>query len=163
MNKIKQILIGASILALSGSAAANIIKEDSKTLGYFDYADLVGEIIAGKYQDTSLDQRRSAKIAQRQSYIDIYQQRLATLNPSKRWEKLLKKKISRQQKHIATLITRMDINGRVPSGLLAINECIECGDHGGENGSVPEPSTIALLGMGLVGIGAARRLRKKAR
>ena len=135
----------------------------SKTMEYGDYEDSIQEIIAGKYSETRLEKKRSARIAQRQSYIDIYKNRLATLDLSNniRRENRIKRRISRQEKLITKIVTWMETSRSVQANLLESNECIGCVDNGGPNGSVPEPSTIALLGMGLVGIGVARRIRKK--
>jgi len=158
MNKIKRILIGASMLALSGNAAAIIMNDDgSKTMEYSDYASIIQDVIAGVYADTAQDERRSARVAKKQSKLDAKLVKLATEDLSNKKQRRLEKRVSRLETKIASILNKMDIMAKLPdSVILAI---IGAPD----NGSVPEPSTIALLGMGLVGIGAARRLRKKAR
>ena len=158
MNKIKRILIGASMLALSGNAAAIIMNDDgSKTMEYSDYELIIQDVIAGVYNDTAQDGRRSDRIARKQSKLDTKLVKLATEDLSNKRERRLERRVSRLQTQIATVLNKMDIMAKLPdSVILAI-----LGDLGNEN--VPEPSTIALLGMGLLGLGAARRLRKKAR
>jgi hypothetical protein len=167
MNKIKRILIGAGMLALSGNAAAIIMNGDgSKTFEYSDYADLIQDVIAGMYNDTAQDERRSARVAKKQHKVDKKLLRLATADLSNKVESRVSNRVSRLQTQIANILTKMDIMAKLPdSVVLALNggDCGESARCDDDNGSVPEPSTIALLGLGLVGIGVARRLRKKAR
>jgi len=156
----KRILIGASMLALSGNAAAIIMNDDgSKTMEYSDYEsmNIIQDVIAGVYNETAQDQRRSDRIARKQTKLDTKLVKLATEDLSNKKERRLNRRVSRLQTKIATVLNKMDIMAKLDDSVIhAI-----LGDTGNE--SVPEPSTIALLSMGLIGLGAARRLRKKAR
>jgi len=162
MNKIKRILIGVSMLALSGNAAAIIMNDDgSKTMEYSDYADLIQDVIDGMYNDTAQDERRSARVAKYQTKVDKKLVKLAAEDLSNKRERRLERRVSRLETKIAKILTKMDVMAKLPdSVVLALNGCGDDTRCGG-NQNVPEPSIIALLGIGLIGIGVARRLRKK--
>jgi len=158
MNKIKQILIGAGLVALSGNAAAYIMNDDgSKTMEFSDYSrDLIMEAIAGNLPGLSdqvivkLD-RKMGKIIKKEDILGSGTYKGKALRDGKIAR--LDRKIARKKLKIAAYMSGIEGG----NSLLAINA------EDGNNESIPEPSTIALLGLGLVGIGAARRLRKKAR
>jgi len=148
MNKIKQILIGASLVALSGNAAAVFMPEDGSSKA--DYVkDLMEQhLAAGSFSEHEGIFHKLMKKINKQGRKEEKR------GLGKGNERKLTRKIDKLETKIASLLEG------VPGSVSSIEGLV---DDNGDNGSVPEPSTIALLGLGLVGIGAARRLRKKAR
>ena len=157
MNKIKQILIGAAALALSANASASFINPDgSGPMGDAAYADLIQDVIDGMYNGTGRNDILAGKIAKRSSKLNRNIANLEIVDLSGKRERRITKRVARLDRQIGKFLARMDLSGSVPEAVaLEIN-----GDSGNE--SVPEPTIIALLGLGLVGIGVARRMRKKA-
>ena len=151
MNKIKQILIGAAALTLSANAAAIPMEDGS---AYDDISSLIQEVIAGDYNDSWRNERRAARVARKQGLIETGELKLAAEDTRWRKKQRVSQRVDRLQTQIVTVISRMDVSAQLPIA-SEIN-------GGGETENVPEPSTIALLGLGLVGIGVARRMRKKA-
>ena len=152
MNKIKQILIGVTALALSGNAAAMIINEDgSKTMEFGDYeSGFIAEVINGEHEVA--DWVRN-KLTRKVRKLDDKNNKLATQELRNYQVKRLVSKIDKKEAKIAKFMSKVGLDQ------IALNNIDGGGDNGSE--SVPEPSVIALLGLGLVGIGVARRMRKK--
>jgi len=147
MNKIKQILIGAGILALSGNAAAMFIQVGGTE--YTNWKSLLPALqqIVEEPTLVSLSPKKQAKLTAK---LEKYNARLEAGENTRGVKKNIKRKVK-----------KWNIAG-LPSSVSNLDEITQGGGSDGGTG-IPEPSTIALLGLGLVGIGAARRLRKKAR
>jgi hypothetical protein len=150
MNKIKQILIGAGMVALSGNATAMMITVDGTD--YKKFKTLVPELeqIVNGSKTTDLSEKRLGKLTRQ---LEKFNHKKITKGVSaKNKRQSIKKKL---KKWDVVGLSGSASNLETSGGQCDALECVENG--------VPEPSTIALLGLGLVGIGAARRLRKKAR
>ena len=152
MNKIKQILIGVTALALSGNAAAIIINEDgSKTMEFSDYElGFIAEVINGEHEVADWVRNKHTRKVRK---LDEKNNKLATQELRNYQVKRLVSKIDKKEAKIAKFMSKVGLDQ------VALNNIDGGGDNGSE--SVPEPSVIALLGLGLVGIGVARRMRKK--
>jgi hypothetical protein len=124
-------------------------------------------VIDGMYNQSKVDINRSARVAKRQNRLDRTLVKLEGYAPSNKKERKKEhkweKRVPRLETKIARVMTKMDIMTRANGGGTGSGGTGSGGTGGSGNGSVPEPSIIALLGLGLVGIGVARRLRKKTR
>ena len=146
------------MIALSGSASAVMMYDHSSQTGAIE--SMMQEFVDGGSLTADIEAilNRAMKKANKQD------RKVGKFLDGRGNQVKLERKINKLGIKIAGLMS-----GLPAASTATINNLIDGGGEGGEggaggdNGSVPEPSTIALLGLGLVGIGAARRLRKKAR
>jgi hypothetical protein len=170
MNKMITALIGSGMLALSFNTAAIPIQYKGYDIDHMDIPVLLADA-----QDNAVgkkDRKRVAKAIRKHGKL------VSSLDSGRK----LGKRTRKLEKKLARLTLDMSLLDQVnlPSG--GSDEVPENGNQGngvkgngvngdgvkgdgvGGNGSasVPEPTIIALLGLGLLGIGAVRGLKKTA-
>ena len=165
MNKLITALIGVGLLALSGNAAAIMIQGKQ-----VDNLDDVRMLLSAYTPDGKKQIKNLSKAGK------IVEKVEAAMNKNKSAKKVGKKE-RKAEKRLAKLALNLSLLAQAapleveiepkPPGIgePEPGPGPDAGPGPGEPGdaeSIPEPSIIALLGLGLIGIGAVRRFKKTA-
>ena len=170
MNKMITALIGSGMLALSFNTAAIPIQYKGYDIDHMDIPVLLAD--AQENAVGKKDRKRVAKTIRKHGKL------VSALDSGRK----LGKRTRKLEKKLARLTLDMSLldqvnlpsggsddvpaNGNQGNGVKGngVNGDGVKGDGVGGNGSasVPEPTIIALLGLGLLGIGAVRGLKKTA-
>lgn len=181
MKNTQKLLLGLGLLLLSVNAAAIMI---SGTVGTeFKTIDLSMDKIASLLSTYQADTKQESKLLKKANKkyrkIDSLVSKLAGMTAAKAAKK--NKKLLKKQQKLAAVMNKMNLD-LTAYMVAAVNPpnppttpdnnippTQPTGGQGtdtqsdpvytGDAKSVPEPSSIALLGIGLVGFAAARRLR----
>lgn len=167
MENIQKLLVGLGLLFLSSNASAIMI---SGTVNdEYKKMDLSMEEIAVLLRDYRADTKKQAKYLKKANkklnkLSGFLSKKTAAGLSDKKAAKLARKKIKKERK-LASILSSMDLDltAFLASEAGSTGGQYEPGpDHEDYTKGVPEPSTIALLGIGLAGFTATRRLKRQS-
>ena len=148
-----------SMLGLYGNATAFVISGDTEYVSI--PRGLIMEVVAdGKLATNKAERKLGKKVHKNQKKIDKLFLKPELTNKQT-------KKLDKHEIRIVALLNGMEVpesralisESIVSESVSPINETLD-GNQPGEN--VPEPSALALLGLGLAGLGVARRFKRSA-
>ncbi len=160
-------IVGIGLLLLAGNVAAVMISGSSGT-GPVDL-DLsrqeISELLKSYQPDTKAGGKAQKRANKFYSKINRLQSKLEA-SPSDKKTARLERKIGRKEKRLAAILGKMnlDLSAYITSDINPFVSDIENYPEddatGKDTRSVPEPSILALLAIGLIGIGATRYRRQ---
>jgi hypothetical protein len=167
MKNIRKLLIGLGLLFLSGNAAAIMIAGTVDAVS--KKMDLSMEEIAGLLDDYQPETKKQSKhLKKANKKFNKLSGFLLKMTAADLSDKKAAKKARKQSKKEQKLASLLDKMGLDLTAFLVAGDPVPAvtttggGETEGDTKRVPEPSTIALLGIGLAGFAAARRLKQQS-
>jgi len=159
-------LIGIGLLLLAGNATAMMIsgKSDTGPVTVDMSMDEIYELLQSYQPGTKKEKKYGKKADKKYSKINKLHSKLDGSTSDKKAAKLVKK-IGKKEQKLAALLRKMnlDLSRFLAAGTGDFPGEYTTGDQPGNDvRNVPEPSVLALLAIGLVGIGASRYRRRLA-
>ena len=159
MKNIRKLLIALGLLMLSGNAAAIMITGTVE--GISQDMDLDREQIASLLSEFQAETKKEKKALKKGNKL---LKKITTLEA----KQAKPKKLGKKERKLARLLKRLglDLSNFLTTELkinpAALTVPVTVAATTGEAKGVPEPSSIALLGIGLAGFAAARRFKKRS-
>ena len=167
MENMQKILVGIGLLFLSGNAAAIMI--GGTVDAEYKKMDLSMQDIAGLLRDYQADTKKQAKYLKKANKkfnkLSRFLLKMTAADLSDKKAAKKERKKSKKEQKLASLLNKMGFD---LTAFLVAGDPVPAvtttggGETEGDTKRVPEPSTIALLGIGLAGFAAARRLKQQS-
>lgn len=168
MKNIRKLLIGLGLLFLSGNAAAIMI--GGTVDAEYKKMDLSMEDIAGLLRDYQAETKKESKYLNKANKkfnkLSGFLLKMTAADLSDKKAAKMERKQSKKEQKLVSILDKMGLE--LTAFLVAgvdpdpANTTTGGGETEGDTKSVPEPSMIALLGIGLAGFAAACRLKQQS-
>jgi len=159
MNILRTTLLSLGLLLLSGNATAIMINGDvggkdmRMDLSLVEIASLLRDYQAESKKETKLLKKANKKYGKANKLTA----KIAGMSEEKAAKK--QRKLDKKNRKLASILNKMNLD-LIAYMASEVNPGPTDSGTVGDTRSVPEPPIIALLGIGLVGFAATRRLRR---